>query len=218
MSRKKVIELSNITKSYRLGEQQLTVLSVPHLEIYEREWVSITGASGSGKTTLLHILGCLDKASSGHYFLNGTEVTAFSPTQLAHTRNKVIGFIFQRFNLLPTLTAAENIALPLHYSSLSKEEINARTSRMLEVVGLSPRGDHYPHQLSGGQQQRVAIARALITNPAIILADEPTGSLDSQTGKEILNFLKQLHQTYPITILLITHDAEVAQCGREVSK
>jgi len=213
---KNIIHLNNITKTYYSGEQPLTVLSIPSLTIQEREWVSITGQSGSGKTTLLHILGCLDLATTGTYLLSGVDTTHLTPETLSAIRNTSIGFIFQRFNLLSTLTAAENIALPLRYAGLAHSLIAERLDEMFALIGLNKRRDHYPHQLSGGQQQRVAIARALITRPNLLLADEPTGSLDSATGKEILDFLKELHATYKTTIVLITHDAEVAAHGTRV--
>ncbi|MDQ5890755.1 MAG: putative transport system ATP-binding protein [Candidatus Dependentiae bacterium] len=213
MKEKNIIELIDLTKTYTVGDQKLTVLSIPHLAIAPREWISITGQSGSGKTTLLHILGCLDVPTTGTYLLNDINTTTLNTADQTAIRNKTIGFIFQRFHLLATLTAAENIALPLHYAGLSTQLITERVNEMLTLVGLQARKDHYPHQLSGGQQQRIAIARALVTKPTLILADEPTGSLDSNTGQEILKFLKELHATYPITIVLITHDPEVARYG-----
>ena len=208
--KKPLIELSHITKHYSSGEQTICALSIPKLTINQQEWVSIIGPSGSGKTTLLHILGCLDRPTTGDYILNTHSVACLSPTQQAYIRNTNIGFIFQRFHLLQALTAAENIALPLHYAGYSQSSITHAVADMLNRIGLSNRSHHYPHQLSGGQQQRIAIGRALITNPPLLLADEPTGSLDSQSGKTILTVLKELHSTCNITIVLITHDALVA--------
>jgi len=208
-----LIKLSHITKLYTNGDQTVCALSIPSLNIHTREWVSVIGPSGSGKTTLLHILGCLDTPTTGIYSLNGHNVSHLSPTQQAHIRNTMIGFVFQKFHLLPTLTAAENIALPLHYAGLSHTQITQNVTEMLKRIGLSNRSTHYPHQLSGGQQQRIAIGRALITHPPLLLADEPTGSLDSAAGKTILSFLKELHTEYPISIVLITHDPFVASHG-----
>jgi len=211
-----LITLTNITKLYYAGDQTVTALSVPALTIHATEWVSIIGPSGSGKTTLLHLLGCLDTPTTGSYTLNNHPVAQLNATDQAHIRNKDIGFIFQKFHLLPALTAEENIALPLQYAGASTPEIAKKVSCLLETVGLSNRRHHYPHQLSGGQQQRIAIARALVTQPKLLLADEPTGSLDSQTGAEFLTFLSQLHQQHPLTIALITHDAAVAAYGNRI--
>lgn len=211
-----LIQLSSITKMYQSGDQTITALSIPTLSICPREWVSIIGPSGSGKTTLLHILGCLDAPTTGTYTLNNAAVAQLTATEQAHIRNKDIGFIFQKFHLLSSLTAEENIALPLHYAGAPKAEIIEKTHSLLNTVGLLNRRHHYPHQLSGGQQQRIAIARALITNPKLLLADEPTGSLDSHTGQEFLEFLTALHASHPITIALITHDASVAAYGSRI--
>jgi putative ABC transport system ATP-binding protein len=171
------------------------------------------GPSGSGKTTLLHILGCLDTPTTGRYLLNNHEVAHLSAQKQAKIRNTMIGFIFQRFHLLPGLTAAENIALPLHYAGVPSGIIKTKVHEILARVDLTKRSAHYPHQLSGGQQQRIAIARALITEPPLLLADEPTGSLDSQSGKTILTLLANIHQEHAVTIVLITHDATVASNG-----
>jgi putative ABC transport system ATP-binding protein len=211
-----LITLKKITKTYTNGGESLTVLSIDDLTIMPREWVSIIGPSGSGKTTLLHILGCLDSPTTGSYHLDGVAVADASAQTLARIRNTSIGFVFQKFHLLPTLTAAENIALPLEYAGFSQEEIAQRVQEYASLVELEHRMQHYPHQLSGGQQQRVAIARALVTKPRIILADEPTGNLDSKTGETILTFLKKLHQEQAITIVLITHDRAVAEQGTRV--
>lgn len=208
-----MIQLTNLTKTYHSGEEQLTALSIPELTVSHGEWLSIIGPSGSGKTTLLHLLGCLDLASTGTYMLNGTNVAHLTPTEQAHIRNKYIGFIFQKFHLLPSLTAEENVALPLHYAGKDAMYIKKKTIELLGVVGLTNRKTHYPYQLSGGQQQRVAIARALVTDPQLLLADEPTGSLDSHTGTDFLQFLTTIHKHYQCTIGLITHDASVATYG-----
>ncbi|MDQ5940859.1 MAG: putative transport system ATP-binding protein [Candidatus Dependentiae bacterium] len=216
MHTKNAIELHFLTKTYQVGGEPLTVLDIQKMTIAQREWVSITGQSGSGKTTLLHILGCLDLPTAGTYLLNSVDTTHLTPATLSKIRNSTIGFIFQRFNLLATLTAAENIALPLRYAGLDPQTIAERLDEMFTLIGLNERRNHYPHQLSGGQQQRIAIARALIIKPSLILADEPTGSLDSTTGQEILKFLKMLHSAYPITIVLITHDPDVAAHGTRV--
>jgi len=208
-----LIKLSHITKQYTRGEQSVCALSIPSLTIYEREWVSIIGPSGSGKTTLLHILGCLDTPTTGQYTLAQNQVAHLSAARQAYIRNTKIGFVFQRFHLLANLTAAENLALPLQYGGYPQATIPGMVASMLTRIGLNNRSSHYPHQLSGGQQQRIAIGRALITNPPLLLADEPTGSLDSNTGKMILAFLQQLHEEYPITIVLITHDQTVASHG-----
>ncbi len=211
-----LIELTNITKVYHAGDQHINALVIPSLVIQPHEWVSIIGPSGSGKTTLLHILGCLDTPTSGTYRLNGQELADISLDQQANIRNKYIGFIFQKFHLLPSLTAEENVALPLQYAGYTSTEIQKKTQSLLTTIGLHNRRHHYPHQLSGGQQQRIAIARALITHPTLLLADEPTGSLDSKTGNDILTFLTQLHRDYPITIALITHDPIVATYGTRI--
>jgi len=208
-----IIKLENITKTYTVEGAPLTVLDVARFAIQPREWVSITGPSGSGKTTLLHILGCFDHSTTGSYHLNGRNVSHLNEAELAGIRSTHIGFIFQRFHLLPALTAEENIALPLHYQGASAYFIKQKVGEMLKLVGLENRSAHYPYQLSGGQQQRVAIARALVTNPPLILADEPTGSLDSKTGEEVLRFLQTLHKEQSITIVMITHDQEVASYG-----
>jgi len=209
-----VIALRNLTRIYPLHDASFTALAIEDLTIQIHEWVSIVGPSGSGKTTLLHILGLLDRATTGSYFLQGKDTTQLSATQQALMRNQTIGFIFQRFHLLPMLTVAENIALPLHYGNHGARAIQRRVYEMLEVVGLTAHANKYPHQLSGGQQQRIAIARALAPQPTLILADEPTGSLDSKTGELLLDFLQELHKNTPhLTLVLITHDASVAAKG-----
>ncbi len=211
MSNKTVIELENINKIYQTGKNELQVLFDICLQIYEGDFISIVGPSGSGKTTLLNIMACLDRPTSGKYFLGGKNVKSKSNDDLSKIRNKSIGFIFQSFNLISRHTAIENVQMPLQYSdTLDKKERNKKALECLEMVDLSNRAKHHPNELSGGQQQRVAIARSLINNPDIILADEPTGNLDSKTSADIINLLKKLHQSGK-TIIIITHDESIAK-------
>ena len=211
-----MIELKDVTKVYRMGESEVRALDGVSLTIGEREFVAIVGPSGSGKSKLMNIIGCLDIADSGQYILDGQDISTYSERQLATVRNRKIGFIFQQFNLLPKLTALENVELPLTYQGVGGQERKARALDALELVGLAERTHHRPAELSGGQQQRVAIARALGTQPSIILADEPTGNLDSHSGREIMDILKGLHADGN-TIVLITHDNNVAaQAARTV--
>ena len=211
MSTETLIELTDINKIYHLGETELQVLFDICLQIYEKDFVSIAGPSGSGKTTLLKIIACLDRPSSGQYKLQGIDVNSKSNDDLSEIRNKSIGFIFQSFNLIPRHTAIENVEMPLHYSEIvDKTERTEKAMRCLEMVDLTDRALHYPNELSGGQQQRVAIARALINNPDIILADEPTGNLDSQTSRDIIALLKKLHESGK-TVIVITHNTEIAE-------
>ena len=202
-----MVELDNITKVYRMGRTELAALRGISLRIDKGEMVSITGPSGSGKSTLMNIIGCLDKATSGQYRLEGIEVNKLNDNALAEIRSKKIGFIFQSFNLLPRTTALANVELPLIYVGAGNRR--QRASQLLESVGLAHRAKHRPSELAGGEQQRVAIARALINNPLLILADEPTGNLDSQTSKEIMLLFKQLNQQ-GMTIVLVTHEADIA--------
>ena len=202
-----MIELDNITKVYRMGRTEVAALSGISCRIESGEMVSITGPSGSGKSTLMNIIGCLDKPSSGQYRLEGIEVSKLNDNQLAEIRNKKIGFVFQSFNLLSRTTALANVELPLIYSGSGNRK--QRALQVLESVGLAHRAKHRPSELAGGEQQRVAIARALINNPSLILADEPTGNLDTQTSKEIMLLFKQLNQQ-GITIVLVTHEADIA--------
>ena len=204
-----MIELTDIKKTYIMGETEVHALNGISLTIRDGEFLAIIGPSGSGKSTLMNVIGCLDVADEGTYKLDGEYVKNLSEKQLGVVRNRKIGFIFQQFNLLPKLTAYENVELPLIYQGLSKEERHRRTTESLERVGLGDRMDHKPTELSGGQQQRVAIARALATNPTLILADEPTGNLDSKSGKEIMLMLKALNAEGK-GIVLITHDNWVA--------
>jgi len=202
-----MIELDNITKVYKMGRTELAALRGISLRVEQGEMVSITGPSGSGKSTLMNIIGCLDKPTSGQYRLEGIEVNKLNDNELAEIRNRKIGFIFQSFNLLPRTTALANVELPLIY--IGADNRRQRASQALESVGLAHRAKHRPSELAGGEQQRVAIARALINNPSLILADEPTGNLDTQTSKEIMLLFKQLNQQ-GITIVLVTHEADIA--------
>lgn len=205
-----VIYIQNLCKEYASVAGVVPVLHGLNIEIMPSEFVAIMGASGSGKSTLMNILGCLDIATSGSYLLNGHDVAVLDRDTLAHLRNDLIGFVFQGFNLLPRASLLDNIALPLVYSKVSREERVARANEMLNKVGLARYRDSRPNQISGGQQQRVAIARALVNRPKLLLADEPTGNLDSHTGHEIMNLFKELNERDGITIVLITHEVEVA--------
>lgn len=212
-----LITLKDIYKTYFLGEVDVPVLKGVSLEIGRREMVALMGASGSGKTTLMNLLGCLDRPTSGEYWLDGEEISQMTPQQRADVRNRKIGFVFQSFNLLPRTSALENVMMPLDYSHqhLSEHEANARAVHLLELVGLGHRMDHHPSQMSGGQQQRVAIARALVNQPSLLLADEPTGNLDSTTTEEILQTFEKLNSEEGITIVIVTHEADVgAHCKR----
>jgi len=207
-----MIELSDIVKTYQRGDVAIPVLKGVSLSIHSGEMVALMGASGSGKSTLLNILGCLDRPTSGTYRLDSIDVTGFSGDERASIRNSKLGFCFQNFHLQPRMTALDNVTLPLDYSDsvVSRREMVDRASELLELVGLADRMDHEPSQLSGGQQQRVAIARALVNHPRLLLADEPTGALDSRTSVEILQLFEQLHEQSGLTMILVTHDANVA--------
>lgn len=210
-----VIHLENINKSYFMGTQAIAALKSINLDIFRNEYVALMGPSGSGKSTLMNILGCLDSPTAGIYILNGKDVSKMPDNDLAEVRNKEIGFVFQQFNLLPRLSAAENVALPLVYAGVGKK---ARTERAMEVlakVGLSDRSHHKPNEMSGGQIQRVAIARALINNPAIILADEPTGNLDSKTSVEVMDIFGKI-QAGGNTVVLVTHEEDIAAYAKRV--
>jgi putative ABC transport system ATP-binding protein len=204
-----IIHLEDIEKSYYLGKQELRVLKGINLDIFKNEYVALMGPSGSGKSTLMNILGCLDSATGGKYILNGKDVSGMPDNDLAEVRNKEIGFVFQQFNLLPRLTALENVALPLIYSGIGKSERIERAMEVLRKVKLDDRSKHKPNELSGGQCQRVAIARALINNPSIILADEPTGNLDSITSHEIMDILGKIHLDGN-TVILVTHEEDIS--------
>jgi ABC-type lipoprotein export system ATPase subunit len=207
-----LIELRNLCKIYDLGEVQVAALRGVSLDIDEGEFVALIGPSGSGKSTLMNTLGCLDRPTSGSYRLAGEEVAGLNPDQLAQVRNRRIGFVFQNFNLLARTTALENVEVPLLYNpNCPRRQRKRRATELLERVGLGNRLDHRPNQLSGGQQQRVAIARALVNRPAILLCDEPTGNLDTRTSREIMDFFRKLNDTEGLTVILVTHDLEVAQ-------
>jgi ABC-type lipoprotein export system ATPase subunit len=208
-----LLELRNITKTYRLGEMDVPVLKGVSLAVERGEMVALMGASGSGKSTLMNILGCLDHPTAGSYWLDGEEVSHLSTDQRAMVRNRKIGFVFQSFNLLARTSAVENVMMPLSYTAahMPEKAMRARATELLKKVGLGERLDHEPSQLSGGQQQRVAIARALVNHPPLIFADEPTGNLDSRTSVEVLEMFKKLNRDDGITIILVTHAAEVAE-------
>ncbi len=209
-----MLVVDEISKEYKMGEHVVVALNKVSLKVEQSEMVAIVGASGSGKSTLMHILGCLDHPDSGHYFLNGRDISKLKRDALAKIRNKEIGFVFQTFNLLPRMNALENVELPLLYAG--HPAAKAEAARALEQVGLGPRMHHEPNQLSGGQRQRVAIARALVTNPSIILADEPTGNLDTKSSEEIMLVFKKLNQEGR-TIIIVTHEQEIAQkCQRHI--
>lgn len=213
-----VISLDSVRKTYEMGDNSVHALDDVSLTVEQGEFVTVTGASGSGKSTLMHILGCLDKPTAGKYFLRGEDVSDLSPADLAVIRNKQIGFVFQGFNLLPRTTATENVEVPLLYSRplMSAAERREKAAEALDLMKLSDRSSHHPNQLSGGQQQRVAIARALVNKPDLILADEPTGNLDTATGKEVMQTLVKLREERGITIVLITHEIEIASYGSRI--
>lgn len=212
---KSIIHLENIQKSYFMGNQGIPVLKGINLDIYKNEYVALMGPSGSGKSTLMNILGCLDSPTAGQYILNEKDVSKLTDNDLAEVRNKNIGFVFQQFNLLPRLSAAENVALPLVYAGIGKKERLQRAKEVLDKVGLADRSHHKPNELSGGQMQRVAIARALINNPAIILADEPTGNLDSKTSSEVMDIFSKI-QASGNTVILVTHEEEIATYAKRI--
>ncbi len=210
-----VIEIRNIIRDFKLGQEIVHVLKGIDLDIKRGEYVAIMGPSGSGKSTLMNLLGCLDTPTAGSYNLNGNDVSQMSDDDLAEIRNTEIGFVFQTFNLLPRTTALENVALPMIYAGASKKQRQERATEVLSDVGLSDRMDHKPNQLSGGQRQRVAIGRALINKPSIILADEPTGNLDSKTGMEIMGLFDNIHKAGN-TVIMVTHEEEVAAHAKRI--
>ena len=213
-----VISVRDLTKTYALGEVQVRALRGVSLEVQAGEFLSVTGPSGSGKSTFMNILGCLDHPTSGHYFLDGRDVSTLSRNELAAVRNKKIGFVFQGFNLLARTSALENVELPLLYNgnSMNGSKRRRRAQEALTIVGLTDRAHHHPNQLSGGQQQRVAIARALVNDPSIILADEPTGNLDSRTSIEVMDVFQRLNEERGITVLVITHEHDIAEYGMRI--
>jgi len=212
---KPLIKITNIKRDFELGNEIVYVLKGIDLEIHKGEYVALMGPSGSGKSTLMNILGCLDTPTSGTYILNGKDVSQMKDNELAEIRNKEIGFVFQTFNLLPRTTALDNVALPMIYAGYSKPERNKRAVEVLEQVNLADRMDHQPNQLSGGQRQRVAVARALVNKPSIILADEPTGNLDSKTSVEIMKLFNEIHANGN-TVILVTHEEEIAAYAHRV--
>jgi len=211
---KPVIRLENVFKTYDLGEIQVQALRGVSLEVYEGEFVAVMGPSGSGKSTIMNILGCLDRPTKGRYFLDGVDVSGMTKTELARIRNRKLGFVFQQFNLLSRTSAVENVELPTVYAGISPGERTKRAMEALTRVGLADRAGHHPSQLSGGQQQRVAIARGLVNRPSILLADEPTGNLDSRTSVEIMDILQTLNNEQGITIVLVTHEPDIAQYAK----
>ncbi len=211
---KPVIRLENVYKTYDLGEIQVQALRGVSLEIYEGEFVAVMGPSGSGKSTVMNILGCLDRPTKGRYFLDGVDVSGMAKEDLARIRNRKLGFVFQQFNLLSRTSALENVELPTVYAGISPEERTKHAMESLTRVGLASRAGHHPSQLSGGQQQRVAIARGLVNRPAILLADEPTGNLDSRTSVEIMDILQTLNNEQGLTIVLVTHEPDIAQYAK----
>ena len=211
----KLIEIRDIAKIYQMGSQEVKALQSITLDISPNEYVALMGPSGSGKSTLMNILGCLDTPTRGTYILNGTDVSHLVDNELAEIRNKEIGFVFQTFNLLPRYTALENVALPLIYAGIGKEERNKRAQEVLEQVGLGDRMKHKPNELSGGQRQRVAVARALVNKPSIILADEPTGNLDSKTSLEIMQLISDIHKAGN-TVILVTHEPDIAKNAQRI--
>jgi putative ABC transport system ATP-binding protein len=210
-----IIHLQDLKKNYYLGRQVIEVLKGITLDVMKNEYVALMGPSGSGKSTLMNIIGCLDTPTSGSYILNGKDVSDMSDNDLAEVRNKEIGFVFQQFNLLPRLTAAENVALPLVYSGMPKKQRMQKALDVLEKVNLADRSHHKPNEMSGGQNQRVAIARAMVNDPSIILADEPTGNLDSKTSHEIMELFEIIHATGN-TVILVTHEEDIAHFARRI--
>lgn len=215
MEKQKIISLIDIKKYYKVGTEVVKALQSITIDIYKNEYVALMGASGSGKSTLMNIIGCLDTATSGQYFLNGKDVSKLDDNRLAEIRNKEIGFVFQTFNLLPRQTALENVMLPLVYAGMNKAKRIERANAVLESVQLTDRMTHKPNELSGGQRQRVAVARALVNEPSIILADEPTGNLDSKTSIEIMGLFEQIHDLGN-TVIVVTHEEDIARHAHRI--
>lgn len=210
-----IISIKNISKEYIMGREKIFALKDVSINISKNEYVALMGPSGSGKSTLMNILGCLDSPTGGEYVLNGINVSRMTDDELAHVRNKEIGFVFQTFNLLPRLSALENVALPMVYAGLNKQDRTARAEQVMDMVGLKDRMHHKPNELSGGQRQRVAIARALVNNPSIILADEPTGNLDTKTSYEIMNIFEEINLKGN-TVILVTHEEDIAKHAKRI--
>jgi putative ABC transport system ATP-binding protein len=210
-----IISIKDLRKTYVMGADTINALKSVTLDIQKNEYVALMGPSGSGKSTLMNLLGCLDSPSSGSYVLNGTDVSEMTDAELAEVRNKEIGFVFQTFNLLPRMSSLENVALPLVYAGMKKEKRIEKAEEAMRAVGLGERMHHKPNELSGGQRQRVAIARALVNNPAIILADEPTGNLDTKTSIEIMGIFEQIHKAGN-TVILVTHEPDIAQHAHRI--
>ena len=217
MAKKTVIELKDVWKTYTMGDTEVHALRGLSLSVKDGEFLAIMGPSGSGKSTAMNMIGCLDIPSKGHIYLDGQDIAQLNESDLAVIRGKKIGFIFQKFNLINTLTAKENVMLPLVFQGLDEDEREARAEEALKLVNLLDRMDHKPNELSGGQQQRVAIARALAVKPQLILADEPTGNLDSVTGQQVMDFLKSLHKNQKTTIVLVTHDMATAKNAERIA-
>ena len=215
MADKKIISVSDLSKTYIMGTEKVHALRGVTLDIHKNEYIALMGPSGSGKSTLMNMLGCLDTPTNGQYILNGKNVSNMSDNQLAEVRNREIGFVFQTFNLLPRSTALDNVSLPLVYSGISKSKRDKKAREVLDLVGLGDRMDHKPNELSGGQRQRVAIARALVNNPSIILADEPTGNLDTKTSIEIMAILEKIYNDGN-TIVLVTHEPDISQHAHRI--
>ena len=216
MEKSTVIELKNVWKIYKMGKVEVPAIRGLNLKVRKGEFLSIMGPSGSGKSTAMNMIGALDIPSKGSIYLDGKDISTFSESNLSQLRGKKIGFIFQQFNLIPTLSALENIALPMIFQNISGEERRQKARKLLEMVELGDRIHHKPTELSGGQQQRVAIARSLANNPEVVLADEPTGNLDSKTGGTVMDFLKKLHKDEGKTIIVVTHESEVAEFAKRI--
>lgn len=214
----KVIEVQNLIKTYQTGDTSFNALNDVSLTVEKGEFVAIMGASGSGKSTFMNMIGCLDKPTSGKYYLDGIDVSTMTADELAHIRNKKLGFVFQGFNLISRTTALENVQLPMIYAGIKEEERIRRAKNALKIVGLEKRENHMPNQMSGGQQQRVAIARAIVNDAPIILADEPTGNLDTKTSIEVMEFFVELNEKHGKTIVLVTHEPDIAEYCKRVVK